>query len=245
MRSPRRVSRRCRTTANYAKAQSNLGAALNKLGRFEEAETPLRRAIALDPKTKHRYHLLGNALYGQDRYAEAVDAYRIDIEHYPDDVIAHSNLGAALNKLERYEEAETHLRHAIALDAKIKHGHLHLGNALYGQEQYAEAVDAYRIAIEHRPDDAAAHSGLGAALNVLGRNEDAETHLHRALALNPHHPEALYFLATLRAEQQRYAEMLELLQRLIAIDPNDADAHVSMGVALYFLGRGDEALRSF
>ena len=39
--------------------------------------------------------------------------------------------------------------------------------------------------------------------------------------------------------------MLDLLQRLIAIDPNDAAAHVSMGVAFYFLGRSDEALRSF
>ena len=230
---------------NYAKAHSNLGGVLNKLGRFEEAEPHLRRAIALDPKTKHRHHYLGNALYGQERYAEAVDAYRIAIEHHPDNVVAHSNLGAALNKLERYEEAETHLRRAIALDAKIKHGYRHLGNALYGQERYAEAVDAYRVAIEHRPDDAAAYASLGAALNILGRNEEAETYLHRALTLNPHHTEALYFLATLRAEQQRYAEMLELLQWLIAIDPNDAVAHVSMGVAFYFLGRSDEALRSF
>ena len=101
------------------------------------------------------------------------------------------------------------------------------------------------LPLEQRPDDAAAHASLGATLNILGRNEEAETHLHRAIALNPSHTEALYFLATLRAEQQRYDEMLELLQRLINIDPNDAEAHVSMGVAFFFLGRSDEALRSF
>ena len=39
--------------------------------------------------------------------------------------------------------------------------------------------------------------------------------------------------------------MLELLQRLINIDPNDAEAHVSMGVAFFFLGRSDEALQHF
>ena len=230
---------------DYAAAHSNLGMALNKLERYKEAETHLRRAIALDSKTKHGHRHLGNALYEQGRYAEAVDAYFVSIEQSPDDAVAHSNLGAALNKLERYEEAETHLRRAIALDSKTKHGHRHLGNALYEQGQYAEAVDAYRVAAEQRPDDAVTHASLGATLNILGHNEEAETHLHRALALNPSHTEALYFLATLRAEQQRYDEMLELLQRLINIDPNDAEAHVSMGVAFFFLGRSDEALRSF
>ena len=226
-------------------AHSNLGMVLNKLERYEEAETHLRRAIELDSKTKDSHRHLGNTLYGQGRYAEAADTYRVATEQYPDDAVAYSNLGAALNKLERYEEAETHLRRAIGLDSKTKHGHRHLGNALYGQGRYAEAVDAYLVTTEQRPDDAGAHASLGTALNILGRNEEAETHLHRALALSPSHTEALYFLATLRAEQQRYDEMLALLQRLIDIDPHDAEAHVSMGVAFFFLGRSAEALRSF
>ena len=117
---------------------------------------------------------------------------------------------------------------------------------MYGQGRYAEAVDAYRVATQQRPDDAASPFQPRRGVQcILGRNEEAETYLHRALALQPNHTEALYFLATLRAEQQRHDEMLELLQRLIAIDPNDAAAHVSMGVALVFLGRSDEALRSF
>ena len=229
---------------NHAIAHFNLGGALNKLRRFEEAETHLRRAIALDSKTKNSHRYLGNALYEQGRYAEAVDAYRVAAEQRPDHAVAHASLGMVLNKLGRFEEAETHLRRAIALDSKTKNSHRYLGNALYEQGRYAEAVDAYRVAAEQRPDDALAHASLGATLN-LGRNEEAETHLHRALALNPSHTEALYFLATLRAEQQRYDEMLELLQRLINIDPNDAEAHVSMGVAFFFLGRSDEALQHF
>ena len=52
-------------------------------------------------------------------------------------------------------------------------------------------------------------------------------------------------MATLRFKKQRYGEMLELLQRLIDIDPSHAKAHVSMGAALFYLGRSDEALQSF
>ena len=39
--------------------------------------------------------------------------------------------------------------------------------------------------------------------------------------------------------------MLELLQRLAAIHPNDASTYSYMGIALFYLGRNDEALKSF
>ena len=79
----------------------------------------------------------------------------------------------------------------------------------------------------------------------LERFEEAETHLRRAIALNPIHTEALYSLAKLRFKQQRYDEMLKLYQRIIDIDPTDAVAYGDMGVALFLLNRNDEALRSF
>ena len=231
--------------SNNAPALSNLGAAFNRLERYDEAETHLRRAIELDSRTMQVHRRLGNALYKQGRYPEAVDAYLIAVEQRPGDAAAYSNLGAALNKLKRYGEAETHLRRAIELDSTTMHGHRHLGNALYEQGRYAEAVDAYRLAVEQHPDDPTALSNLGAALALdkLKRYDEAETHLRRAIELNPGY--TLHFLAALRAEQQRYDEMLEFLQWLIDIDPDDPEAHLNMGLALSHLGRSDEALRSF
>ena len=144
-----------------------------------------------------------------------------------------------------YRDDETFYRHIIALNPRARDAHLNLGVALYNQGQYEEAVAAYRIAVEQHPNYALVHSNLGATLNELGRFEEAEIHLRRAIALNPSHTEALYFLATLRFGQQRYNEMLELSQRLISIESGDADAHVSMGIALYYLGRSGEALQRF
>ena len=185
---------------------------------------------------------MGDALYGQGRYEDAVDAYLIAVEH-SNNAPALSNLGAAFNRLERYDEAETHLRRAIELDSRTMQVHRRLGNALYKQGRYPEAVDAYLIAVEQRPGDAAAYSNLGAALNKLKRYDEAETHLRRAIELNPGY--TFRFLAALRAEQQRYDEMLEFLQWPIDIDPDDPEAHLNMGLALSHLGRSDEALRSF
>ena len=52
-------------------------------------------------------------------------------------------------------------------------------------------------------------------------------------------------LASLRTDQQRYDEALELFQRLVAIDPSDAVAHGNIGVVLFYLGRSDESLQHF
>ena len=281
---------------DFALAHVSLGAILNALGRFEEAEAHLRRAIALDPQEKSAHFNLGNTLREQGRYEEALEAARIAVEQRPDYSKAHANLGAILNELGHSKEAEAHLRRAIALDPRTPNVHLNLGMILYSQGRYEEALDAARIAVEQRPDYSKAHANLGLTLNALRYSEEAETHLRRAIALNPqnvdliaqaaalvpdstqaaelyflmgdtarengqseaaaehyvntleldpYHAAALHWLATLRAGQQRYDEMLTLLQRLLDMDPSDAAIHSNIGIALVFLGRNDAALKSF
>ena len=264
---------------------SGLGSTLIFLGRFEEAEASIRRAIALNPQTRNAYLNLGDALGKQGRYEEALDALRIAVEQRPDSALEYSGLGSTLIFLGRFEEAETHIRRAIALDPQVRNGHFNLGAVLYKQGRYAEALDAARIAVEQRPDYSEAHINLGLILKELNRFKEAETHLRRAIALDPqdvdasrqltellfrmgkdawdneqpeaateyyigvlkidpHHVEVLHRLASLRTDQQRYDEALELFQRLIDINPSDAVAHGNVGVVLFYLGRNDEALKS-
>ena len=54
-----------RSFQTASKAHDYLGAILNALGRFEEAETHLRRAIALNPQEKNAHFNLGNTLCEQ------------------------------------------------------------------------------------------------------------------------------------------------------------------------------------
>lgn len=43
----------------------------------------------------------------------------------------------------------------------------------------------------------------------------------------------------------RYEQALELYRRLAEIRPEGAQIHANLGAALYFLGRVDQAVRSF
>ena len=170
---------------DYALAHSNLGMALNKLGRFEEAETHLRRAIALDSKTKHSHRYLGNALYEQGRYAEAVDAYRVAAAQRPNDAVAHASLGAALNVLGRNEEAETHLHRALALNPSHTEALYFLATLRAEQQRYDEMLGLLQRLIDIDPNDAEAHVSMGVAFFFLGRSDEALRSFDQALSLDP------------------------------------------------------------
>ena len=170
---------------DYPLAHANLGMALNKLERFEEAETHLRRAIALDSKTKNSHRYLGNALYEQGRYAEAVDAYRVAIEQRPDDALAHASLGATLNVLGRNEEAETHLHRALALNPSHTEALYFLATLRAEQQRYDEMLELLQRLINIDPNDAETHVSMGVALFFLGRSDEALQHFDQALSLDP------------------------------------------------------------
>ncbi|MCY3787276.1 MAG: tetratricopeptide repeat protein, partial [Gemmatimonadetes bacterium] len=199
---------------DFFEAHVNLGAVLRELGRFEEAEQHLRRAIALNPLGQDAHLNLGDTLYELGWYTEAGSVYRAAVEQRPDFFEAHVNLGAILKVLGRYEEAEQHLRRAIALNP----------------QDSPQAAELYFL--------------MGRVSRKNGEPEAAEKYYMHTLEVDPNHVAALHRLAVLRAEQQRYDKMLELCQRLIDLDPNNAGIYNKyMGVALVGSGRHDEALQ--
>ena len=214
---------------------------------YRDDETLNRHIIALNPQARNAHLNLGVVLYNQGRYAEALDATRVEVEQCPDCVKAHVLLGAILNALGRFEEAETHLRRALALNPQDVEAFRRLTEALIPQGRYEEVIDVLAQAAldPASPQAAELHVLMGQAAQANRQSEAAAEYYMHALEIDPHHAEALHWLATLRAGQQRYDEMLELLQRLIDIDPSDAAIHSNIGIALFYLGRNDEALKSF
>ena len=52
-----------------------------------------------------------------------------------------------------------------------------LGNVFQDQGKFDEAIDVYKKSISLKPDYANAFNNLGAALQITGKLEDAETSL--------------------------------------------------------------------
>ena len=225
-----------------------LGNVLYEQGRYEEALEAIRIAVEQAPNSFEVHANLGAVLKALGRLEEAEAHLRRAIALNPQARDAHLNLGAALYKQERYEEALEVTRVAVELAPDFSESHANLGSILGALGRHEEAIEALAQAAAWAPTSprtAERYFLMGQTAQENGQPEAAAEYYLHTLKADPHHAEALHWLATLRAEQQRYGEMLELLQRFVAIHPNEAAAYSNMGIALLGLGRYDEALQHF
>jgi Flp pilus assembly protein TadD len=95
------------------KAQCNLGSALTKRGRFDEAIEHLQAALDLKPHNAEAHVDLGIALASRGRADEAITQYRDALKIKPDYVDAHCNLAVALMSQGQIGEAITHFHEAV------------------------------------------------------------------------------------------------------------------------------------
>jgi predicted O-linked N-acetylglucosamine transferase (SPINDLY family) len=97
---------------DWADAQYNYGCILRNLMRVAEAESALRRAVALEPRHAAAYRMLGSVLLGQGRTDEALELYRSARALCPDELDLQSAELFALMASERISEEALFRKHA-------------------------------------------------------------------------------------------------------------------------------------
>jgi tetratricopeptide (TPR) repeat protein len=227
-------------TSNNLIIHNNLGFALDKQGRTEEAIEHYIQALRLKPDYAEAHNNLGIALDRQGRTEEAVEHYLQALRLRPDYAQAHNNLGIALDKQGRTEEAVRHYLQALRLRPDYVQVHNSLGFALDKQGRTEEAVKHYLQALRLKPDYAEVHDNLGIALDKQGRTEEAIEHYLQALQLKPHISFAIDLfraevhnnLAIAFAKQGRTEEAVEHYLQALRLKPDYAEAHNNLGVAL-------------
>lgn len=206
----------------------------------------LRMAESLDPSDEIVLRL-GHSLASAGQEAPAREAFsrvtQADPILYAD---AQYNLALSLARDERTEEAVAALRRADAAapdQLMIAHD---LSGQLLAMERYDEA-----LAVLNRPnvnvaDQNAAFRFLrGAALERLGRVEEAEGELWAALQAQPDDPVMLNHLGYLWVDSGRRVEQgAEMIARAHAADPDNGNIQDSLGWAQYRQGQYDLAVET-
>ncbi len=109
---------------------SNYGNILRDLGKLQEAELSLRKAIEIKGDFADARLNLGNILRDLGKLQEAENSYRKAIELNPDFAQAHLNLGAVLTDLGKLQEAELFTRKAIEIKPDFGEAYIGLGIVL-------------------------------------------------------------------------------------------------------------------
>jgi tetratricopeptide (TPR) repeat protein len=118
-----------------------------------------------------------------------------------------------------------------------------LGLARYRLKQVDSAVISFRTAIQCDPNLIVAYLALGEAYSERSNYKEALASYLQALKLNPRNSGALRGAAFIYDREKVPQKAIELLERLIQVEPNDPQGHVDLGAEYLAIGNqeGSEA----
>jgi tetratricopeptide (TPR) repeat protein len=194
-------------------ALGNLLLVMNKPGL---AATTIERALKRTPERPDLHFMAATAYQRDLRLETAIRHLRECVRIDPKMDTAWGQLGLYLNNLSRFEEAGPALMQAIQLNPGVSHYHWALGDAFYLRSQ--------------RPED---------------RKQAFELY-RKALEMDPKNDRALYSFGmalSRTSEQQNLTEAIGLFERLVALQPDDMNAHYKLAELARRLNHPEKAAK--
>jgi tetratricopeptide (TPR) repeat protein len=167
-----------------------MGKCYSDLNDLDQAESTLRRALALGDDAVGYYNL-GFVMEQRGRQSDAEQFYRKALAVDPNHISAHNNLAGLLSGKGNFTEALIHLNTVVRLNPSRVEGYNNLGALFLQMGRPDRATPYLQQAIDLNPADANAHANMGAALASRGRFNEALAEFDEALRLDPKHPDAL------------------------------------------------------
>jgi len=245
---------------DYPTTWARLGTLHLERGDLDEAQRCFEAYERLEPVTA-----LG--LIGQGRVAlargDAGSAERVllrAVDRSPDDYMVHRLLGRVFAAQGRAEPARRQQQVAdrlpqyagwLQFDRRLSEAHAladtqrHLNNMLRVAAAKGDWPLCLSIAGElarRRPDDWNMLTNLSRIYRQLGRLDDAEDAIGKALALDPGNADLEVARAEIAFKREDYQSTMRIIDRALELDPDHAGALELLSRTLHLMGRSDEAI---
>jgi tetratricopeptide (TPR) repeat protein len=142
-------------------------------------------------------------------------------------------------KMAHHQESIDAFRKVVALKPESADAHLNLGIALADHYDLQGALREFSEAARLDPNSATAHYNQGRVLYDLDRRQETRPFLETAVRLSPNYPAALYLLGVVLGTTPQATDVLE---RLVKVDPQNADGQYLLGQCLLHEHKDQEAI---
>ena len=225
-----------------AKALSNMGMQLSKVGLVEEAKAHYLKATQTEPDYPDGYTNLGIALSREGKFDQAIPYLETAESLSPWDAMVHSNLGAALAESGR-GDAIAVCQKALELNPGYGEAHANLAIALAKAGRVDDAIPNFEKALELDADNGEIHANLAIALLQKDRPNDAIPHLEKAVAANPDPAQLQFYLGRVLATTGRFEEAVPHLERAV-LATGDPSMGGTLAAVYARLGRLSDAIET-
>lgn len=197
-------------------------------GRYDDALSRMDKVLARNPD---------NAVLQFERAMILIDATRLDAAEtalrnitasHPDLYDAQRVLGRLLldragNNRSTVEEALSHLQAAYKLDPDDIGTGMAVAQILLNTDRTAEAEKVLSSLLERAPDQRALNYTYAQVLTKLGRGDESQQYLERAVEVDPTFGPAILQLIDIYQKQNEWAKAADIMQPLIKDDPMNLD----------------------
>lgn len=232
-----------------AEILSGLGSAIVREDASDLGVVLLQLALALDPAEDMTRITLAENFERLNRPDEAITildkvAPRSPLKRNADIMIAFD-----YNTLDKVDEARAALMRVIRKDPKDKEALNGLGNILRTRKMFTEAADVYTRTIKAigpnpQTEDWQVFYNRGITYERTDRWPQAEADFKKALELRPDQPLVLNYLGYSWIDKgMNLKEGMSLIEKAVALAPNDGFIIDSLGWAHYKLGDYEIAVR--
>jgi tetratricopeptide (TPR) repeat protein len=232
-------------TTDTIPIHNDLGYALLKLGRFEEAAEEYHKVYSATPNDPNVLNKFGYALTQAGKFDESILILNKAIQIAPDLIELRFNLGLALTESNKLTEAAKEYEKILLIQPQSATAHNGLGTVFFQQGKLADAVKEYRESLRIKPDDPNVLNCLGITLGKQGKFNEAIKCFTDALRIKPDFTDANTNLDYALAFQSNFDEVNSRLTELLRIYPNSAEAHYHLGQVLMQKGKINEAITHF
>lgn len=145
---------------DFGRARNNLGVALRRRGKVDEAIEMYKLALQNDPKFSEARSNLGAAYYSMGRVDDAIKEFEAAAKLGGSNAYYYHHLGIIQFQQGNYEEAMRQFKKAISRDSTLADSRYYLGETYMKLGDRAKAIEAYRKTLEVDPNYLSARAKL-------------------------------------------------------------------------------------
>ena len=242
----------------YAPAHVKLSDWLLMDGDLRGARAAADEAVKLSPSSVRAHIALGKAVEASDGAVKALSIFESAAAIAPMDAAARYQLAMTYRKMGKADEAQAEFalhekyRELVPeeedpLFGKLQELHagadtwIRRGKSLLAQGDTTNAESHFNRALELDANSVLAQANLIAIYGLTGRWSEADAAYQKAAAIEPGNWQVNFNFGVLKMKQREYRRAEEALRLVIAANPKDADAYVSLAAALAKLNKTREA----
>jgi predicted Zn-dependent protease len=215
-----------------------LGQTLLRERKYEEAAQELGVAAQQLPDSAEYNFGLAEALIGWGHFGVAEQFLRAVQSRFENYGQFHYDLGLAEYSLNRSRDAEGEFREALKLDPKLERAKFLLAASRARNGDLAGAASSLQVLAKDHPNEVPYWVALAEVLAQMDASHyhEALRASRHALALKPGDPGIEFKTAVILLKLQDYASARPLLEHVVKVAPNDAQAHIALASAYSHLG---------